>query len=214
MSVQSTYNNLLTDELGSSENLFNNVDVRMRAINDAVKWIGDSYNVPELLRLADITFTSGVATIPTRFARMKKLFHATTFQEYTHIKDPDNFDSANNGWTIDYNISAAALRLLLKPTTITTARGRYYVTPYTFTSSGDATDNGMPAALDRPISMYAAFLLLSRKGDPERAKEKFDMATMLATQWANNFADNPDRMVSEYEGTDYLNSGGSQLTGN
>ena len=203
MSTLSTYKTLLSEELGTSETTFATDTKRVRAINQATRWIGNNYNVPDLQIEASITFTSGIGTIPTRFLKNERMMVSSTdsteFPEYTR----EEFRNIGRGFTIGYDTTAAARRVKVKPTTTTSALWSYFQKPNA-SLSADADDSGLPAESDIAVSKYAAYLILYQKGKLDEAKDMFAGAKEEARLWANTFEDSDTYITSVYQNTDYL----------
>lgn len=202
MSTLSTYQDLVTAELGTSETNFLTQGKRDQAINDACAWVGLNYDIPDLEFESSVTFTSGVASEPTRFLRSIKLFNSTTNDTY-HPITTEQFDLNIKGWVKKYNVTAAGLRVHIKPADTVTLLWRYYRKPLTMSAGAD--DSGLPSELNRAIAQFAASLLMKQKGDYDEANAMEASAIDRVRQWANTFAYNPGYIKSAFEGTNYLN---------
>jgi len=205
MSLLSTYRSRLTEELGTSETVFFTNTKRDNAINQACRWVGNSYKVPDLIIQEDVTFTSGVGTIPSRFAvaNLERFYDSDTNSTFTFYKDPNEFDFAGRGVCIDYDVDTADRVLLVKPTSITTLRLRYFQMTNPMTDS--TINSGLPPELDIAIAKYAAQLLLQQKGNFDEAAVMRQAAVEEVRYWANTFADDSGVMTSVFDGSDYLN---------
>ena len=129
MSQLSTYRTILSEELGTSETVYLTQTKRDRAVNQACRWIGNNYQVPELLLQQNVTFTTGLASIPSRYHKKGHIKAYDSSDTIFEFLTPNNFDTAGRGITIDYNITAAARRIHVVPTTTTTLTFRYYQKP-------------------------------------------------------------------------------------
>jgi hypothetical protein len=159
MSTFATYNTLIEQKIATTSELFFDTDMKRQACNDTVKEILQQYDVPEMIVRATQSFTSGVGTKPSTYFRMVKLWasNATTgveTNEYIY-RQPDEFDSLASTeaywWTEDYNVSAAAFRLLIRPTSVTSLNIRYIKTPSDM--STDAIDCGLSSSWDECIAL-------------------------------------------------------------
>lgn len=172
MSLLSTYKNLLTEKLGTSGSSFYTSQMRIDAINEAITDIYNAYDIPDLFKVSTLSLTSGVAAIPSDMFRMIKMWDVTTTSlEYIYI-DANGFDelatTASSWWTIDYNVAAAARRILVKPTSITSVNIRYVRTPTTL--AADSDNSLLPATWDDAVAYRAASILANNGGDYNRVK--------------------------------------------
>jgi len=162
MSTLSLYKSLLTEKLGTSATSYFTAQARTDAINEAVVDITNNYDIPALFKKSTLSFTSGLATIPTDFFRMVKMWHATdSTPEYTYVSE-DVFDqtsstTSNNWWTIDYDTGSSTRKIYINPTSITSARIRYIKTPTTLSADGD--ESGLPTIWDDAVAYRAASIL-------------------------------------------------------
>lgn len=172
MSTLATYKSLLNEKYGTSSTSFATAQMRTDAINEAVNDIVDSYDVPELLKVASLSLTSGVATIPTDLARMTKMWDSTeATPEYIYLL-PEQFDALNdnsaNYWTIDYDTSSSTRKIMVRPTSETSVRIRYVKKATTMSSDSD--ESGLTTTWDDAVAYRAAAILASNGTDLNRYK--------------------------------------------
>lgn len=205
MSTLSTLKTLLTQKLATSQTGFHSSANRTAAINEAIGEMALEYEIPELLRKGTLTITSGVAAFPTNFLRMIKLWDVTDQSiEFTYIY-PDQFDglsaSTSYYWTIDYNVAAAARRILVLPTSKTSAYIRYMVNPTEMSAESD--DSGISSLWDDAIAYRACAVLFRNEQNPawqlaeQMADDHIKKITQALTPDGGAKAGN--RLISRYE---------------
>ena len=172
MSTLSTYKQLVSQKLGTSGLGFFAEDMRTAAINEAVGDIYGAYDIPQLFKVATLTFTSGKATIPSDYFRMIKVWDATDpTPEYMYLTE-DQFDTqsatASPYWTEDYDTVSSTRKLFLKPTSVTSVRIRYVVRPTTLTT--DSSDSLLPDDWNDVVAYGAAAILANNAGKYDRYK--------------------------------------------
>lgn len=177
MSQLSTYLILLTQKLAQSNLGFHTEPIRIQAINEAILKIADNYEVPELRRKpvpsGTITFTNGLATIPSDFLRMIKLWDTIIpppFGEYTYLIN-DLFDdqppnSSNLFWTRDFDPVTSTQKFYITPysSTPSVLNMRYIVLPTVLAQSSD--ESGLSSQWDNAVAYKAASILLNNERNP------------------------------------------------
>lgn len=174
MSTYTSYNQIISSRLGTSATVFYTQEMRLQEINNAVNDLISKYDLPELIKVANLTVTSGVATKPSDFFRHLKLWsvdaNGIELNEYIYTI-PDNFDRLPSTsayyWTEDFSLTAGARRLLFKPATTVTLRFRYLKTPTTLT---DSNDNGLSADWNEAIALNATQRLFNNAGQLQEAQ--------------------------------------------
>jgi len=172
MSTLSTYKSLLSQKLGTSGTGFFSNEARVAAINEAIGDVYGSYDLPDLFKVATLTLTSGKANKPSDYFRMIKMLDASdATPEYTYLTE-DLFDQADDTassyWTEDYDTSTSTRRLFVKPTSETSVRIRYVITPTTL--SADSDESNLPAQFDDVVAYYAAAVLANTAAQYDRYK--------------------------------------------
>jgi hypothetical protein len=177
MSTLSTYLTLLTQKLAQSNTGFHTSADRNAAINEAILKIADNYEIPELRKKpvpsGTITFTNGLATIPSDFLRMIKLWDTIIpppFGEYTYLVN-DLFDdqAINNSslfWTIDFDpVSATQKFYIISPNpSPITVNMRYIVLPTVLVNPND--ESGLTAQWDNSVAYKGASILFNNEHNP------------------------------------------------
>lgn len=172
MSVLSTYKTLVSQKLATSGTGFFTTEAREAAINEAIGDIYGAYDIPDLFKVAPLTFASGMADKPSDYFRMIKVWDATeATPEYTYLPE-DLFDqAAANGswyWTEDYDTGTGRRRLFIKPTSTTTVRIRYVRTPTTLVDDGD--ESLLPVQFDDVIAYGATAILANNSNQFDKYK--------------------------------------------
>lgn len=168
-STLSTLKTLLTQKLGQSNTGFHSEPNREAAINEAIGDIAEAYgqNIIELIKRDTLTLVSGEAADPADFLRMMKVWD-TDDNEFTFLTpdefDPIDDDSGGNYWTRDYSTTASAVRIMVKPTDVTSLNIRYVIVPTTLSDDADTTE--IPTLFDEGIAYMAASILYKNEHNP------------------------------------------------
>ncbi len=193
MSTLSTYLTLLTQKLAQSNTGFHTSADRNAAINEAILKIADNYEVPELRKKpvpnGTITFTNGLATIPSDFLRMIKLWDTIIpppFGEYTYLVN-DLFDdqAVNNSnlyWTVDFDPTSATQKFYIispNPSPVT-VNMRYIVKPTVLSQPND--ESGLTSQWDNAVAYKAASILFNNEHNP--AGQVMEMNSSMEIQKA------------------------------
>ena len=215
MSTFATYNTLIEQKIANTSETFFDTEMKRQAANDTVKEILQEYDVPEMIIRATQTFASGIGTKPATYFRMVKLWATDSAgvetNEYKFLP-PADFDAkaATDGyfWTEDYNVSAAAFRLLLRPTSVTSLNIRYIKQPTEMTS--DSIDSGLASSWDEATALGVATKLFQiakmykEAQEIERLYRAKKAEVYLAVKNVGGIKEN-NRLRSKYERMNLLN---------
>lgn len=184
MSSLAVYKALVTEKLGTSSTSFHTDQARTDAINEAISDICNSYDIPAMFIRSTLTFSSGLAAIPSNFFRMVKVWDPTTeTNEFTYITT-DLFDGLSstdgNYWTIDYDISSSTRKFNVLPTATTTVNVRYVKRPTVLVSSSD--ESGLPIDWDDAVAYGAAAILANNAKDFNKMKSMEVQAEKMASR--------------------------------
>ena len=177
MSTYSEYNTVLTQKLGSRSEDFWEAAMRAQAINDAIREILDLYDLPEMIKVATITFdSSGIASIPDDYFRMAdrpwSLDDNDKKQNVYDYIEPSDFDwldsTASYFWTEDYIIDDAERKLKVKPVDSGTLYIRY-IKEFTEVVTTSSTDSGLSLRWNEAMSSLAAARLLLNSGESKES---------------------------------------------
>lgn len=209
MSTFSTYNSIIEQKIANTSEVFFTAQMKRQAANDAIQSILDNYDPPELIKRATLSPSSGVASKPSDYYKMVKLWavddDGLQTNEYVYVV-PDEFDrmadTAAYFWTEDYNVSAAAIRLLIKPTSVTSLQIRYVIAPTEMTD--DSTDSGLGSNWDEAVAYGTVAKLLQNDGRYQEAQEferlfKERVAQVYASEKNPGGIKQNNRLKSKYE---------------
>lgn len=215
MSTLSQYKSLLTQKLATSSTSFYSSEARTAAINEAITDLYNQYDIPQLIKRATLTVASGLATIPSDMARMVKIWDATDANPEYLYQTPDQFDqlatTESAYWTIDYDTTSGTQKIFIKPTSETSLRMRYIITPTTLVA--DADESKLPTVWDDVVAYGAAATLLYNAKDFNKANS-MRAACNAAASRAYGFVKNQggiksgSRLRSWFEKWDVLNNNG------
>jgi hypothetical protein len=170
MSTLATYKALLSQKLGTTGTGFQTTESREAAINEAIGDIYAMYDIPDLFKVATLTFASGKAAKPTDYFRMIKMWDATeSTPEYTYLPEDifdQQSDTASSYWTEDYDTVTSTRKIFIKPTSETSVRIRYVVKPETLVDDSD--ESNLPANWDDVVAYYAASILANNAAQYDR----------------------------------------------
>jgi len=212
MSTYSAYNQIINNRLGNSTTVFYTQEMRLQEINNAVNDLLAKYDLPEMIKVANLSVTSGIASKPSDFFRHIKLWsvdaNGIELNEYVYTM-PDIFDTlastAAYYWTEDFNIAANGRRLLFKPSTTVTLKFRYLKKATTLTSEND---NGLSSEWDEAIALQAVKRLMKNSGQLEEAQfvdvEASDTMTSVYSAKQNVPGQVPRKLKSAYAKYNYL----------
>lgn len=196
--------------LGTEEvNLFTN-DKRVNAINRAIEAILEQYPIVQYKEEHSISFTAGVADLPTDWLWINKLWNTSNNVVYT-IVDANVFDdNLSNTATIkwDTTVPAKLKMYIYSPDTVTLML-RKTVIPTSLLSDSDTTR--FDTRWDQGIVSLAAYFLLSEAQRSEAAVLKKQLADNLISKvWQRDSqiyqSPSENRLVSAFEKKSLLHS--------
>lgn len=198
----------MNKKLGTTSLNYHQQDARDLAINNSIeKFVGD-YVPRELRKVGTLTVASNVATFPTDIliedkSAIIKIWNSTTNKEYDYM-EPNDFDGLEGRyWTIDYNVSAADMRILIADDDATSLAIRYIKAPTSLSDSTD--DSGLVSNSDDIITGLAVVELLRNEGRYDEANALENAVKDDILQWQSGYGIYPSRLKSRYERTGYLN---------
>lgn len=182
----STLTQLLTKlsrALGTTETNKFTSDNRTAAINTAIESLLEMYAVPQYITTSTLTFSAGIASLPTDCLKPIRLFQAdaSTSQltrEFLLINQNDFDSHVSNTYTIKYISSVE--KLYIFPAETVSLSFRYLVAP-TYLSSGSDTVR-FPTRWDDAIVQLAAYYLFSDDNQQDRASSKYQLAIDLSSK--------------------------------
>jgi hypothetical protein len=221
MSLFSTYDSLVSSKIANNSEVFFDADMKRQAANDVTKEILQEYDIPEMVKVATLTIASGIATIPTDYFRMVKLWSIDSSsiqeQEYQYVI-PDSMDSmattASYYWTEDYDTSSAVRVLKIRPTSVTSLQIRYVIKPTEMTSG--SVNNGLSAQWDECIAYGCAMKLFQNSSRWDESRE-FERLFKKKTAEVYSSIKNPggfkqsNRVRSRFERISLLNNNNTDL---
>lgn len=220
MSTFSTYNTLLEQKLANVSELFYDTEMKRQETNNTIKEILQKYDVPEMMKRATLTITSGKVAKPTDYVRMAKLWeidvNGIELNEHLYLV-PDIFDekaaTAAYWWTEDYDTTDDTRKLFIRPTSTTSLEIRYIKS---FTEmTDDLTDSGLSSNWDEAVAMVATSKLLKSANRYDESQQ-YEAAGWQQVAEAYLSLKNPggikqnNRLKSKYERVSQL--GVNQLT--
>lgn len=164
----------LNGSLGTSEtNLFTN-DKRVRAINQAIETILEEYAVPQYVNDTTLSFSNGIASMPTDCLRPLKLFISSNgaVQEYKIINSDDFDNNIYQTAKVYWDTTSSTEKIKIYPATTSSLSFRYVQTPSYLAVSADTVR--FYQRWQRPITEEAAHYLFldSQNWDGAVAKKK------------------------------------------
>ena len=160
----------LTYALGTSDiNLYTHAK-RTDAINKAVEHILQLYPIPQYTLETTLSFTSGVADLPTDFIRCLKLWNSGQQLEYVMIH-PNDFDNqVSYSFTVkwDNTLPVPKEKVYLYPADTIVLNFRYIQMPVDMVDDSETTR--LPERWDDGIAALAARFLFLDTNEPTRAQ--------------------------------------------
>lgn len=139
---------------------------RVQAINDAIKEIMYFAEWPQLTVSADISFTTGVGSLPTGFFKAIRLYEEnsddTVKTEYEFIEQADSISQNDATYTITDNGSGTQVLKIYDNETIT-LRFWYIKRPFSTDLASGSDVTGLDADFDLPIAMISSARLIRNK---------------------------------------------------
>jgi len=149
----------LTDIMLGAEAMYID-DTKKQGLNTAANYILLNYDVKEFRKTEDLTFTDGIAAIPSDYLRYSRLFDKDSPRvKYKKVND-DTFDYLiSNTWCKKADMDDGDIqKFFIYPTTITERRLRYIKkhTPM----NDDTDESGFVSYWDEALAAYAAYYTL------------------------------------------------------
>jgi hypothetical protein len=177
MSTFATLDNLVSQKIANSSEIFYDSDMRRQESNNAVKDILERYDIPEMIIRSTITFdSSGNASKPANYYRMVKLWETDSNgieqSVYNYIQ-PDTFDKLSSTaayyWTEDYIVADAEIKLRCLPADSGTIDIRYIKKATEMSSV--TVDCGLSSDWDEAIAYKTAARLMQISTRYDEARE-------------------------------------------
>lgn len=172
----------LNYSLGTASTSLNTNERREYAINRAIEKIIEQYDMPQYTISSTLSFTSGVADLPSDFLR--PLLLITDKKRYERIDFDAFLRDISNTYTIQYDTANSKEVVKVYPADTTSLDLWYIQQPAQLSSDSDTTR--FPTYWDDAIVEYAAALLLQFNRQYDEYTVKLQSAEdMLAKAWQN-----------------------------
>ncbi len=168
MSTFSRYNQVVTQKLATAGLTFFTAEMRKQAVNEAIEQLVQRYDIADMIITSTLSFVSGVASRPSKYFKMAKLWIDSKEYEYITPDEADGLDStASYYWTEDSDGSGVRT-LKIYPSNTETLKIRYYVIPDKLTD--ESSESGLPAVWDDVIAYQACEILAENAGRYDEAQ--------------------------------------------
>jgi len=172
-STLSTLKTGLNTVLGVAETTFKTEEARTDAINYGLRRILLRYDIPQYITTETVSFTSGVASLPTGCLEPRKLFLSTAPRSPYLLVRPDDFDlNVSKTYKIAFDTASSTEKMYIYPASTTSLSFRYLK----LVELSAATDAiRLNSWWDKPIATYAAAHLWKRE-------RRYDLSEELEKQ--------------------------------
>lgn len=178
-STLSTLKTGLNNVLGVAETTFKTEEKRTDAINFGIRECLLRYDLPQYVTTETLSFTSGVASLPTGCLAPQKLFASTSPRLPYRRVNPDEFDAqVSRTYKIAYDTATDVEKVYIYQATTTSLSFRY-LKLVNLSATGDTIR--LNPWWDKPIVTFAAAHLW-------RAERRYDLAEELEKEADNQAA--------------------------